>query len=718
MSLLPQRGEYLLCGWMNLKRDAHRRNNKHGRLKAVRRKRFLLTTRERQQDQAWRQGKNCECFLQPRELANGDKTQNFKTFLNENSIEIRQCKCLLKQPRNWIMIYKEKKAGNKSVWEQLKGNGLKYKLRRRWTEWEEKRVKVMQGGPGASDDGRNKRQRTENDENGGGNGSVHGQSQSGNGSVHGQSQSGQEAAPSHDDQQSSLFIEALQRMQQADCDKYKEEYTEQLLKFDHSERHDFFDNLMKVVQWTSETLRMRDRAVVPCKSYGVFFEVSERLLAYFILFIIERDKNVQDRLSELGYRSFAPLDEGDGPMLICGYNIGDCETRPGRGISQGQRDLVKRLSAEYHARVPEPESIWIDSDSDGVTAGSGGAEAPAMDRLQQVESDGALARELQKEMDREEEDQRRRREEADALMAAQMQRDIEGGEPGQQGGSAAGAAFAGAVNPYATDPEKAAPVATLPYASAQASSRREKIERVVRDVLEGRYTAAQDPEGLLALVLPQKLVAKGAGAPRKTVKTRSPATSRGRGGAGSREGTGGLAEGRGGGGSVEGEETAKRREMLQELLCELHPLPAMPGREGGLLQVSVRAKKSEDDEDGVHLPVETSLVAQRPHVRTYTAEGGLLYVTRIRNLGDQSVTLTPEYYHISAATAPMGAGAAPEEQAREETITLQPGQESKEWGPLRLDVDDGERETGWKFEAEGEGEEEAILVLHVRLALG
>jgi hypothetical protein len=46
-------------------------------------------------------------------------------------------------------------------------------------------------------------------------------------------------------------------------------------------------------------------------------------------------------------------------------DIGDCETRPGRGISQGQRDLVKRLSAEYHARIPAYDSP--DSGSDGMT---------------------------------------------------------------------------------------------------------------------------------------------------------------------------------------------------------------------------------------------------------------------------------------------------------------------------------------------------------------
>ena len=327
-----------------------------------------------------------------------------------------------------------------------------------------------------------------------------------------------------------------------------------------------------------------------------------------------------------------------------------------------------------------------------------------MDRLQQVESDEALARKLQEEEDREEEEQRRRSEEADALMAAQMQRDVEGGERGRQGG-----AFAGAVNPYARDSEKAAPVATVPYASAQASSRREQIERVVRDVLERRYTAAQDPKGLRAFVLPHAPVAKGAGAPRKTVATRSPGTRRGRGGAGSRGGTAGLAEGRGGGGSAEGEETAK----LRELLRQLHSLLAIPEREAGLLQVSVRARKREDDVDWEH--VEASLDAQRPHVRTYTVEGGVLYDTRIRNLGEQAVTLTPVYYHISAATAATGAGAAPEEAERQETITLQAGEE-REWFPVQLDVDGGERETGWKFEAEGEGGQEALLVLHVRLA--
>ena len=152
---------------------------------------------------------------------------------------------------------------------------------------------------------------------------------------------------------------------------------------------------------------------------------------------------------------------------------------------------------------------------------------------------------------------------------------------------------------------------------------------------------------------------------------------------------------------------------MRELLRQLHSLLAIPEREAGLLQVSVRARKREDDVDWEH--VEASLDAQRPHVRTYTVEGGVLYDTRIRNLGEQAVTLTPVYYHISAATAATGAGAAPEEAERQETITLQAGEE-KEWFPVQLDVDGGERETGWKFEAEGEGAQEALLVLHVRLA--
>ena len=149
---------------------------------------------------------------------------------------------------------------------------------------------------------------------------------------------------------------------------------------------------------------------------------------------------------------------------------------------------------------------------------------------------------------------------------------------------------------------------------------------------------------------------------------------------------------------------------MRDLLRELHSLPAMPGREAGLLQVGVRARRGKDDEDGEH--VEASLDAQRPHVRTYTVEGGVLYDTRIRNLGEQAVTLTPVYY---AATAATGVRAAPEEVDRQETITLQAGEE-REWFPVQLDVDGGERETGWKFEAEGEGVQEALLVLHVRLA--
>ena len=166
---------------------------------------------------------------------------------------------------------------------------------------------------------------------------------------------------------------------------------------------------------------------------------------------------------------------------------------------------------------------------------------------------------------------------------------------------------------------------------------------------------------------------------------------------------------------------------VREMLGQLHSLPAMRGRggagdrgEAAVLQVVVTAHDGKDDEQGKH--VEARLDASAPHVRHYVAEAGLSYNARIRNLGEQALTLTPVYYCIKAARAATGAGEGREEEEeeeeeedRQEAITLQPGGE-KEWFKVELDVAEKEKETGWKLEiGDGEGVGGA-LVLQLRFA--
>ena len=171
-------------------------------------------------------------------------------------------------------------------------------------------------------------------------------------------------------------------------------------------------------------------------------------------------------------------------------DIGDCETRPGRGISQGQRDLVKRLSAEYHARVPAYDSLDSGSDGmtpEGVAEESGNGDAAASTR--------AIA--------------------AVELSAAASTATGVGGAG--EARSWKGAGFQGAANPF-TSP-------SMP----QKNARHEEMERVVRLFFEGKHTAAQDPKGLLSFLLQDKTsVAKGAGGVAAGA-TRSAGTSKSRG---------------------------------------------------------------------------------------------------------------------------------------------------------------------------------------------
>jgi hypothetical protein len=103
-------------------------------------------------------------------------------------------------------------------------------------------------------------------------------------------------------------------------------------------------------------------ALLPSKSVAVFFRMRS-WVAKFVLYIIQRDEYVRDQVVRLGYRILAPLDQG--PFsVICGYNIRKCPEGVGQdGVSlvdgfapHRHRDLVDKLSREYHERVYACES--------------------------------------------------------------------------------------------------------------------------------------------------------------------------------------------------------------------------------------------------------------------------------------------------------------------------------------------------------------------------
>jgi hypothetical protein len=106
-------------------------------------------------------------------------------------------------------------------------------------------------------------------------------------------------------------------------------------------------------------------SLLPFSSFGIFFRMPS-WLARLVLFIFKHNTAVQCRLMDRGYRSFAflhggvtpqdrdPSTEGNGKekvsySIICGYNIGESPEGVG-DITQEHRDIVKRLSREYHQR--------------------------------------------------------------------------------------------------------------------------------------------------------------------------------------------------------------------------------------------------------------------------------------------------------------------------------------------------------------------------------
>ena len=116
-------------------------------------------------------------------------------------------------------------------------------------------------------------------------------------------------------------------------------------------------------------------SLLPFSSFGIFFRMPS-WLARLVLFIFKHNTAVQYRLMDRGYRSFAFLHGGATPQdldssmdgkeqvrysIICGYNIGESPEGVGN-ITQEHRDIVERLSREYHQRFEayqkEGEERW------------------------------------------------------------------------------------------------------------------------------------------------------------------------------------------------------------------------------------------------------------------------------------------------------------------------------------------------------------------------
>lgn len=139
---------------------------------------------------------------------------------------------------------------------------------------------------------------------------------------------------------------------------------------------------------------------------------------------------------------------------------------------------------------------------------------------------------------------------------------------------------------------------------------------------------------------------------------------------------------------------------IQELRGQLHSL--MPNAdkdsaEKGLVEVKVREHEDKDDEEGLGLRAQFH--PRQPALRVYHTNYDQLVKTTIRNLGEESLTLTPVYYHVKMNVR---------ETETQGDLLLKSGEEAEMQFPVQLNESEGETMTGWEFlTAQG------VLVLNV-----
>jgi hypothetical protein len=177
-------------------------------------------------------------------------------------------------------------------------------------------------------------------------------------------------------------------------------------------------NTKEVIQKTEEFFSMTISSCVvagelgglPAKSFGIFFRLPSWLVR-LVLFIFKHNTAIQYRLMDHGYRSFVQLNchvcpdggvTSQDPVLlhaggkevatgeeqvhysiICGYNIGECPAWlrdgiafVGHSITQEHRDIVEKLSREYHQRF---ETYLKEGEGRGADAGHSEEEEEEME---------------------------------------------------------------------------------------------------------------------------------------------------------------------------------------------------------------------------------------------------------------------------------------------------------------------------------------------------
>ena len=437
--------------------------------------------------------------------------------------------------------------------------------------------------------------------------------------------------------------------------------------FDEGNAWEVVDGFFGAEPWTVQIITLIRQG-----SFGVFFQMQDTQQAHLALLLFEHHLGVQDQLLKLGYRYFAPFEQDDGTVLICGYNVGDIPGDFGKP-SEEQRELIEFLSGRYH-------------DGDAAGPGDGYAAKP---KTVSAQAAGA----------------KRTRDQEEQVEAGSAKKGRAAGADaaGAVASTAAPVAFQGAANPFASGASGAKRARDEEgQEEAGGSAKRSQGGKLdparVKDAIAGAIRYTEIKTLLEEITKPGVVYDPSAdrtdrgslhrflvGTTVRSKSTRSATRSAGR------------TRGRGGRGA---QAAVEADAWADEMLQQLHRLPASGGDQEGLLQVMVRRHDDEDDDEGEAVPT-APLDPAEPAVRKYYQEYDVLVKTTIRNLGEHVVTLTPVYYCVKPA------GEATE---RQEPVTLKSGEEAEMQFPVQLDESEGETETGWRFE-----DAAGAIVLRVRI---
>jgi hypothetical protein len=395
-----------------------------------------------------------------------------------------------------------------------------------------------------------------------------------------------------------------------------------------------------------KTVLLDVMGLCPTSSLGVFFRLPS-WLARLVLFILKHNTAVQYRLMDHGYRSFAlfhseitpqdPIQEGEEQVrhsIICGYNICECPAWvrdgivfAGHSITQEHRDIVQRLSREYHesfeAYQNEGKEWW-------------GEEEEDVEEEEEREEAGAISHSPKY---------------AGAIVAmpplGQKGLDSEAVGAAVEGAVAAVAAFK--EREYLTLLTSLTRLTTCRHSEMQARDR-ETYDRLSRNL------ESQNVKG----------------------SVRSPAGTV-RGGGKSRGGGGGVGGGKGGGQS-HGEE--ERETVVKEVLEDLHDFRDANGvwTSDWVLQVTVKQHDGKDDEDGKR--IDTSRITRGPDFRLYSVDRDLLIRVTVKNLSTtRDISLVPVYVKEAKENG---------EEEAEELVELKSGECFELPFPLQKEAGEGE----------------------------